>query len=201
MNPNDTFQIEFDATAIVDQLSSLQVREWPFARALAATKLAYDARDELRDELPQRFTLRSKWIQRGITVERATKPRPTATVFSRDKYMADHVTGGTRKPRRKAIAVPTKQLKRTGTGKISKANRPAALLQKRNVFIDNNSAGKPAIMRRVGRRVQVLYGLRPEARYRKRWDFQGTVTATVRANQVKRLNQALEQACRTSRKR
>jgi|LGVE01.1.fsa_nt_gb hypothetical protein len=198
--PNETFTIDFDATALVNQLNSLQVREWPFARALAATKLAYDARDDLRNELPTEFRLTSKWLQRGITVDKATKTRPVAMVFSRDDYMADHVTGAVRKPRKKAIAVPTKQVRRTGKGKIGKANRPAALLKKRNVFIGDNSAGQPSIMQRVGKRVRVLYGLRPNVSIKKNWDFQGTATKAVRINQVKRLNEALAQAVRTSRK-
>lgn len=199
--PNDgPFSIDFDATALVNQLTSLQVREWPFARAMAATKLGYDARDDLRKELPEKFRLTSTWLQRGIVVDKATKPNPVATVYSRDKYMADHVTGAIRKPRRRMIAVPTKQVKRTGKGRISKAQRPARLLQKRNVFIDDTSAGKPAIMQRVGKQVRVLYGLRKHAKIRKTWDFQGTATAAVRRNQVKRLNEALEHACRTSRK-
>lgn len=194
------FQIEFDATDLVNQLNSLQVRQWPFARAMAATKLAYDARDDLREDLPKKFRLTSTWLQRGIIVDKATKTNPVATVYSRDKYMSDHVTGAIRKPRKKMLAVPTKQVRRTGKGKISKGQRPAAVMRKRNVFIDDNSAGKPAIMQRVGKSIRVLYGLRPQVNVRKRWDFQGTVTKAVRDNQVRRLNEALEHAVRTSRK-
>lgn len=197
---NDTFNIDFDATALVEQLNSLQVREWPFARAMAATKLAYDARDDLREELPAKFRLTSKWLQRGITVDKATKSRPVAMVFSRDEYMADHVTGALRKPRKKAIAVPTKQVKRTGKGKIGKANRPAALLAKRNVFIKSRSDDLSFIVRRTGKALRVLYKLQPQVGIKKTWDFQGTATKAVRTNQVKRLNEALAHAVRTSRK-
>lgn len=197
----EPFTIDFDATAIVQELTSLQVRQWPFARAMAATNLAYDARDALRDELPQKFHLTSTWLQRGILVDRATKPRPVATVFSRDEYLGVHVTSGIRRAKKKYRAVPTTNVKRTGKGKISKANRPAALLQKRNVFIDDSAEGGPVIMRRVGKRLQALYSLKRQTRYRKRWDFSGTVTATVRTNQVRRVNEALERAVKTSRRR
>jgi hypothetical protein len=199
--PNDgPFSIDFDATALVNQLTSLQVREWPFARAIAATKLGYDARDELRKELPEKFKLTSTWLQRGIVVDKATKPNPVATVYSRDKYMADHVTGAIRKPRRRMIAVPTKQVKRTGKGKISKAQRPARLLQKKNVFIKKKSADLSYIVQRQGPSLRVLYRLQPKVGIKKVWDFQGTATASVRRNQVRRLNEALAYACRTSRK-
>jgi hypothetical protein len=74
----------------------------------------------------------------------------------------------------------------------------AAMLKKPSVFIGENSKGDPAIMQRVGKRTKVLYGLRPQVKIKKRWDFQGTVQKAVEKNRVRRLNEALDQAVKTS---
>ena len=60
----------------------------PYATARALTSVAYAARDDVRKELPGRFTLRRPWVARGITVEPAKKSKPAARVFSRDAFMA-----------------------------------------------------------------------------------------------------------------
>ncbi|MFA5701637.1 MAG: hypothetical protein WC913_10205, partial [Desulfuromonas sp.] len=55
---------------------------------LIITRTAFDARDAVRDGLPDRFNLRRPWISRGIGVTPA-KPRTLmAEVWSRDRFMA-----------------------------------------------------------------------------------------------------------------
>jgi len=192
------FAFEFDATDLVNQLTSLQVSQWPMARVVATTRLAMDGRDALRDDIGNHFNTTNQFLKRAIRVRWATKDRPRALVYHEFEPLADHVTGATRKAVKRVRAIPTKQIKRTKTGKISTSKRPAAILKKPSVFIGKNSKGDPAIMQRVGKRIKVLYGLRPQVKIKKRWDFHGTVQKAIEKNQVRRLNEAIEQAVKTS---
>ena len=58
--------LKLDVTADVAQatedLSDLAEKHIPNAAAKALTRTAFDARDAVRDSLPQRFNLRRPWV-------------------------------------------------------------------------------------------------------------------------------------------
>ena len=62
--------LKLDVTADVakatEYLSDLAQQHVPDAAAKALTRTAFDARDAVRDGLPDRFNLRRPWISRGI---------------------------------------------------------------------------------------------------------------------------------------
>jgi hypothetical protein len=66
----------------------------PFAAALALTRTAQDAREEIKRELPSRFTIRTPWVAKGIRYTPATKRSLTATVSDIDPFMRIQETGG-----------------------------------------------------------------------------------------------------------
>jgi|GEM_PF-1227518 len=90
--------LKLDVTADIakatEHLSELAQQHVPNAAAKALTRTAFDARDAVRDGLPERFNLRRPWISRGIGVTPA-KPRTLmAEVWSRDRFMAAQESGG-----------------------------------------------------------------------------------------------------------
>ena len=92
--------LKLDVTADIakatEHLSELAQQHVPNAAAKALTRTAFDARDAVRDSLPERFNQRRPWISRGIGVTPA-KPRTLmAEVWSRDRFMALQETGGTK---------------------------------------------------------------------------------------------------------
>ena len=107
-------------------------RNVPFAAALALSSTAYEARDAVRASLPKRFTIRRPWIIKGIGVERATKSRLQAAVFSRDAFMAEQEEGGVRTGTQ---IIPVGRLAQTHARRIiPKSQWPGKLLDRPSYF-------------------------------------------------------------------
>jgi hypothetical protein len=51
-----------------------------YASALALTRTAQDAQEQVRRQLPNRFIMRSQWVPKGIRIQRATKANLESTV-------------------------------------------------------------------------------------------------------------------------
>lgn len=126
---------------------------------------AFAIQKGLRADLPRSFTLRSKWLVRGILVTKASAARPFATVYSNQPYMRLHEDGGTVRGGSKKIAVPAKIRKAKGD-RITRANKPTNVLRGRNVFVNRKGT---AIMRSMQRKLVPLYILTREATYEPSW--------------------------------
>lgn len=122
--------------------------------------------------MPHRFTVRSPWIIRGIGFERATKSSLEATVFSRDMFMADQETGGTRTGTQ---TIPVGRMAGIhATRVIPKSQLPAALKARKNVFYRAGS-----LFERRSNRIESLYIFRKRARIAPRFGISMTVQAVV----------------------
>lgn len=180
-------------------------KQVPFATARALTWTAVDAREELRSDLPNQFELRNKWTEKGINIRSATKRKLQAEVGTRDWYMPHHETGYTRKPKSaRHIAVPTKAIKRTKTGKISKAKKPAQLLKKQTKikpFVGRSErGGNLFIAKRQGKDsypIDIYYFLTYEAEMKASWNFEDSTEKVVKSRIIKNFNKSLGMAIAT----
>jgi hypothetical protein len=86
--------VRAEIASTIRDLNSFRSDQLPFATALALTRTAQDARDEVRRSMPSRFTVRRDWIAKGVVVDQATKTNLTAIVRDRDPFMALQETGG-----------------------------------------------------------------------------------------------------------
>lgn len=203
-------EIEADTKALVRQLDLFAADQMPFATALALTKTAQAARDQVRQELPERFTIRRPWVPRGVTIDPATKADLTAEVGSMDEFMIRQEEGGTKRPKRKMLAVPTDQLQRTKTGAISKANRPGKVLKQKKAFIITATSqakrarpGTVMIARRKSKQrypIEVLYSLTPRAEVPPRWEFENTVRGVVDEQLGPQFIKAMDRAVVTAKR-
>ncbi|MCX8017306.1 MAG: hypothetical protein N2690_05335, partial [Rhodocyclaceae bacterium] len=101
--------------------------------AKALTHVAFEARDEVRRSLPQRFTLRRPWVSQGILAQGATARELKAAVGSRDAFMVGQETGGTRPG---PNAIPLGPLaKQARTRVIPESQWPRQLLRGKGVFV------------------------------------------------------------------
>lgn len=207
---------EIRISVLTDELRrkmiALEKRQLPFSAALALTRLAQAAQQEVRFGLPSRFKLRSSWVQQGVRITPARKsdwPHTQATVGSRDPFMVLQETGGTKRPRHaEALALPGKQeegMLRGAGGRIPKGRRPRALLRKRRYFfqlirdVQSSNRGMRAILQRAGASrypLRVVYVFRPAGKIRARFGFGQTVTHVVHAQREEKFNTALEYALR-----
>ena len=116
--------------AVIRDMSQLRK-----AVSKALTGLAYDVRDGVRASLPNRFTIRRPWVAKGIGVAPASASTLTATVFSRDRFMEQQETGGTKSGR---LSIPVGRMAAIARTKVlPKSLWPRALRSRRNVFVRN----------------------------------------------------------------
>jgi len=199
--------LDLESSAALQGLDDLRRSQLPFATAVALTKTAQAGQARIRRELPDRFTIRNRFLERNVRIRAATKRRPEARVewrppASRSAFtsqLATQETGGTRRPRGRTLALP-RGVKRGKGGTIGRAQRPARLLDRKNVFIADVRGGA-AIFRRVGRgRPRLLYFLtRRPARIDARWEFRKTARDEARRVYPREFGRAFAKALATRR--
>lgn len=207
------FAITLELSPAIQRLDALRLKQLPFATALALTRTAEAARAELRAELPKRFTLRNRFVEQGIRIEPATKRKQSAAVFWRAPggagrrafadLLARQEVGGRTVPKGRYTALP-RAVKRSGSGLIPRSQRPRALLQRKNVFVEKLGNRGAAIVQRVGRgrsaTLRVLYRLttKPSV-YRPRWEFRATAERVARKTFRKEFGAAFARAIASGR--
>ncbi len=184
--------LKLDVTADVakatEYLSDLAAKRIPDAAAKALTRTAFDARDAVRDSLPQRFNLRRPWVKWGVGVTPA-KPRTLmAEVWSRDRFMVAQETGGAHPDARPIPAGRLREMAQTRV--IPKSQWLDQVKNKPTVFY---RAGM-VFERRDERRILALYLLRPKAQIKVQPRF--GIAETVRSVALKEYYRQMERALR-----
>jgi hypothetical protein len=194
------FTVEIDVRATLRDLDKLARKQAPFAVALALTMTAKDAQAEVKRTLPEKFTIRTPWVAKGIRIEPARKsdwPRVRSAVLSKNKFMALQEFGGTKTGKSGgSVAVPA-GARKTPRQTTPRSRWPGALL-KRGAFILKTARG-PAIARRRGAGVQILYGLERAVRIKPRFAMGATVKKVAAETFAKNFETALARAMRTAR--
>lgn len=179
-----TVEVDFNVDKFKRELRSFTRRQVPFASSLALNMTMYDTLDELRDELPKHFTIRSSWTARGfVPSHRASKTEQWATWGHRDDFMLRQAEGGTKQHAKGRVAVPVKA-RRTERSRITPRSFPAAF-EKRGAFERNGALYIPVGGRRKrrrgksGRRLKMLYVFSTSIQVPQRYPFDDIVERTV----------------------
>ena len=176
-----------DVVKATDFLSALAHRRVPRAAAQALTRTAFDARDAVRESLPERFSLRRPWISKGIGVTPAQPRTLMAAVWSRDRFMALQESGGT-KANTSAIPIgPMAQLAQTRV--IPRSHWPGQMLAKENAFYRDGTVFK----RKSERRIEGLFLLRRQQAVAPRLGMAETVRSVVLSEFRRQMERALRQ--------
>lgn len=197
-----TLNVTADLKTCMKQLDGFRSDQFAFAVAKALTKTAQDAQKAVRDDMPNRFTLRRQWIVQGIRIEKATKSNLTAMVYSRDRSFMDRQEGGGIKAPKYGsnLALPMPSVRRTKTQIIAKSELPGNL---KNKFIIHAKDGRVYLANRFakGKRagVQLMYELRPKASVKPRLGMHDITNRIVQQNFQKNLIEAMQYAMRTAR--
>ena len=194
--------VELETSEALRALDDLRRRQVPFATARALTQTAADAQRVIRSELPDRFVIRSRWLEQGIRTERATKREPVSVVYSRDPFMVEHETGGRRRGRKGVRAIP-RAIRKTPKQRITPARRPAAILKRKRTYVGpiREGSSTEAIFQRVGKSGRrLLYVLEPRpVKIAARWGFGDTAAKTARRVWARNFGRAFAQAIRSAR--
>ncbi len=154
------------------ELTDLGAREVPFAAARALTDTARDVEKNTAKRLPKVFDRPTPFTLRGLFVKPATKARLVATVGFKDRqagYLELQETGGTRRPKGRALVVPAAaRLNRYG-------NLPRGAVRRALARPDTFSGtvrGVGGIWQRIGRGgVRLLVAYEDRASYAPRLGF------------------------------
>lgn len=203
-----TFLVRVDSNApdVARAFRGLAEDEIPWATTIALTRTAIKARDEVREDMPRRFTLRNRRSQAGVQVkpaERRNWPLTFSVVGHRDPWFVRQETGGVKRPEKGAssVAVPTKLVKRGSQG-VAKAQKPRRLRDRKDVFVADE-----LIRQRVDRKKGLLarlqtatwWLLRREVRIEPRFHFRELVERVAKREYQGEFEQALANAVRKAR--
>jgi hypothetical protein len=180
-------------------------RQVPFATALALTRTAKEIQREEIAHIRTAFTVRGSWLRIGgkfgVGIVPASKENLVAVVESRAPWLEAHEEGTVRTPEGAHFAIPQKDIRRTKTQVIAKAQRPRAL--KRAFKVETKAGRVPLLLQRVGRGknsiLRVMYQLTGRARIEPRLEFLRTGKAVVEKAWRRIFSEALDHAIHTAK--
>ena len=196
-------QVEANERSARQAMGGLE-KQVRFAAAVALTRTAQDAQDEVRRQLPERFTIRTGWVAKGIRIKPTRKNDLEASVRVLDDFMALQETGGLRRSRSgEALAVPV-GARPTPRSVTRPSKFPGRLLEKPNHFIAplKDDPQTHAVWRRAGRKGskrKLMYLFTDRVEIKPRFGFMETVREVVEARFQENFNQALTEAVSSAR--
>lgn len=189
---------------VMDGLAS----QIPFSLAQALNASAEIARKELAENVwPEHVEARNKsFLKAALSTKgtRATKRNLRVVIFDRlgRGHLLLHDRGGTKRPRGKAIAVPSADLQSRRSGKgVPKGLRPRNLPSTgpSGAFVKGD-----VLYQRIGkgksRGLKLMYVLKPSAPIRADVPFHAAFSATMRRTMPIQFRLALRKAMTTARK-
>lgn len=197
-------ELTLDTTVpdLAKALTDLQRKQLPFATALAITTTLKDAQTDLRDELPDRFTIRNNFLEKGIRIRPATKRRLEGSVFTVDEILRLQIEGGTKGGRGHRLALP-RSVKTNARGIVTRANRPRNLRSKSKHFLAPVRRGGMGLFKRSGKKrypIVLLWRLLDgSARIDSRFDFDRIANRSIDKHWNKNFGRALAKALSTAR--
>jgi hypothetical protein len=211
--------VTFDLAQFSRELLRFTRDQVPFATSLALNATIFDARDQLVEDLPKTFTIRSNWTEKGMKVEKATKKFLIAVVGSTRDYMALQATGGTKQANTKKLGLPVKA-RPTQESRITPSKFPGRIIAKGG-FVNRNAPGladkRPAAVfaavkkrpsRGEGKRkrkssrpkLRLMYYLVDSVDVPQRWDLEKTLNEVAAREWVPNMRRAWRRALRSRRR-
>ncbi|MBF0142870.1 MAG: hypothetical protein HQL59_05360 [Magnetococcales bacterium] len=176
-----------------------------FAAAQALTRTAQDAQEEVKRQLPERFTIRTGWLAKGVRIRPANRNNLKASVLVKDAFMALQETGGDKiSSFGDALGVPV-GARPTPTAVTRPSKFPGALLTKKGFFIAPIAHGSKTmgVWKRTGKgrgeRLTLMYVFEQKVRLKPRFGFRETVRKVAVERFPHRFAEALRQALASAR--
>jgi len=145
--------VNFDAGLFKRDVLRFAKKQVPYAIATALNATILDTKEQLIEDLPKTFTIRSDWTEKGIRVRLAKKTKLGASVGTVDEYMRRQAVGDTKKPKdARMLGVPVKARANPKT-KITPALWPGPIQRKQKGFYrETKSGGKMLLVPRRPRK-------------------------------------------------
>jgi hypothetical protein len=172
----------------------------PFATAKALSDTAIDVSKAETKAIEDVFDRPTPFTKRAIGYKRATKATLSARVFVKDvqaEYLGIEITGGTARPKKRALVIPARGLRLNQYGNIPR-NKIRTLLARSDTF-SGEVRGVPGIWQRTRKGMKLLILYEPKAKYKKRFPFYDIAKRTVKARIGPNFSAAFALALRTAK--
>jgi hypothetical protein len=162
------------------------IQETQSRAVFALNRTAEKAAQEIKAGLPEKFTLRNRWVEKGIRADRANRKSLEARVYSVDDYMWKQEEGETYRPDGH-VAIPS-AARPTAKALIPRHLLPNNLRGRPDIFkfdFSRNPAYKPyplvGIFQRVmnGKLFRLMYLLKDEKKTKPLWKFTPKVEQVI----------------------
>lgn len=169
--------VRADIRGTARYLTDVQRRQVPFATSGALNDTAFGVRTRIVTRTwPRAFQVKNRrFAGVAFRVAKASKRKLVASVYDRlgRDYIARHITGGTKRPRGRHVAVPQPGVGRTAGGAVRKAQRPRQILNRKGAYkVPLRKGGEGVFLRTRGaKRGTFMYALATSARIRRRFPF------------------------------
>ncbi|MBF0625830.1 MAG: hypothetical protein HQL82_13605 [Magnetococcales bacterium] len=198
------FTVTVNENVIGHAFSDLE-KQLRFAAAQALTRTVQDAQEEVKRQLPERFTIRTGWLAKGIRIRPASRNNLKASVLVKDAFMALQETGGDKtSPFGDALGVPVGA--RPTPAVVTRPSKfPGALLAKKGFFIAPIVHGSRTmgVWKRTGKgrgeRLTLMYVFERKVRLEPKFGFHETVRKVALESFPHRFAEALRQALASRR--
>jgi len=203
-------EISADFDRLERALTDVALRQLPFATAMALNDTAKDVQEAEEQELVEELDKPTPFTRRGVYVQRASKRRLSARVGIKRiqaGYLNLQVTGGTRKPKGRALVVPVKaRLNKYGNMPKGSVGRTAA---RKNTFVAGRGRSgtkhlRAGIYQRPAKSARsqspkLLIAFEPRAKYKSRIKFRPVAADVARVRFPNHLPRRLKQALATAK--
>lgn len=196
-------------------LTNVQRKQIPFATAQAITRTLHITKADELIQLERDLDRPTPWTKRGFRVEGAKKTTLTGRLYilpSQLKYMQYQISGGVRRARGTALALPPAKsmpgdIPRNKYGNISRTKHARALLAKGAFSATiNGVAGiwmapkktKTGKVRK-GSRMKLLLAYERQATYRPRFHFLRRGRKSIDQNWTNQFHHSFKSAMRSAR--
>ena len=219
--------VKADIKELTRKLNRIQKKQIPFATANALNETAFDARKDVMKAMPKYLDRPKPMTVKTVQVEKAHKKKGLVGKvgfpgkgFGRTKWaetpaeiMARQIAGGIRRPRKKALAVPTKNMKTNKYGNLPR-NKINTLLGNKDAYFSGVPRGMqgdqnagiwqrmPPNSRRKKRgsgKIRMVVAWEPKASYTKRFPLKRLVEASVKKTFRRNFDSHLKKALTSAR--
>lgn len=210
-----SIRVRDNSRQLIDKLAAFASGQLPFAMAQTLSQVAYEVRDQEKNNLDRYFKLRTRWSRNSIKVVRAEKkdfPAQKAIVGIRDKVLALNITGGTRKNESGGnVAIPSasgRSVLNPGKETLGPARFPGKVIRQRRKyggsrpFLMKSKSGDEVVAIRTGQKrtpLTVLYRFKKSANVKKKWPFVRNAQIIVRREYKKKLSYNISKAIKNAR--
>lgn len=198
------FDIKLDTRKHTRWLDDIAHRQLPFAVAKTLTLTAKDAQGDIGTEMTGVMSLKSNYPKAGLKINPARKKdglhRMTSEIGHKDWYMAQQMSSTTtvRKSRNADYQYIPRAVRKTKTGKISKANRPSNIFKKNVFFSKNGRDGGSIFQGKAGRSI-LLYSAIKQQTIKPKMDMHRTANLTASRRLDKNFINSMRIARRSAR--